>query len=154
MRKNLAKALRAEGRLLPGVLELMTGEVDESGLLRAATGETGKRIGIDSGLSDPLGPIYEDATICGAATQVGGWEQGAEACLEAGQCEAAALCGGFSSRAFRGKGSSSVPSRPNFLLASGPTWQPLSTGQDSRPAISQQPTAQATAGVPAGIRTL
>lgn len=78
VRRGLAQALRAEGRVVAGVLAVMTGEVAPSGVLVAASGETSKHIGIDGGLFGPLSRVYDDATAAGTALQVGrGWAHSA-----------------------------------------------------------------------------
>lgn len=56
--------------MVVGAICLMTGPVQESGLLAAATGENSERIGIDSGLFQAMTPLYDDATSAGIAIQV------------------------------------------------------------------------------------
>ena len=71
MRRNLGKALRATGNTMVGVVEVMTGNLDEDGRLEAATGETHERIGIDAGLYPLLQPAVDESVTAGSKIQVG-----------------------------------------------------------------------------------
>ena len=76
MRRNLGKALRATGNTMVGVVEVMTGDLNEDGRLEAATGETHERIGIDAGLYPLLQSATNESVTAGSKIQVGAASQG------------------------------------------------------------------------------
>ena len=71
VRRRLAAGLQHACEVLHRCLEISSGEVaPDTGLLLAVTGETGERIGIDSGLYAALQPLYVAATAGGQTIQV------------------------------------------------------------------------------------
>jgi hypothetical protein len=71
-RRQLASALRAVGAIVKESMDVITGEADDKGRLKAASGEQAPHVSIDSGLHDRVWPLHQKASAAGTAAQVRG----------------------------------------------------------------------------------